>query len=622
MIDLSSAASIERAFFRAFEPPPNVKWYDWARNGGIILPAKVATPRKGSYDVWFTPALVRAAAALADPNVWCVVIKKGSQGGGTQMGFAWLASMAVLDPEQSAIVLGTEDLAKQRSKNTAIPMIEASPLVFEQVAKKKNALGITEYEFNGCRIFWIGGNSVSRLASNPVVRMHISEENKFEEDKKEGSSVELAIERMKNFPQRKALRECTPSTPGVGISKAYDDGTQEEMHVPCPHCEFRAPMVFFADEGGHFVEFDSTLSIGEAAKSAHYTCAACRKPWTDAQRLDSLDRAARMENHGYIGKRTVDETGGIVSIHYPTALSPMVKTADIVAKFLRVKDTPSELKTFVTGWRGLEWRPDTKAVSDDGLIACRAGYERGPQSCPFDAEPIKGFAEKDSLITIFADVQKAGFWVAVRRWWRGGASALLSFEYVETFAQVANIEAHWMGVLKGEHAKRMEEKKTKLQKRLMVWMDSGDGQRQPEIIEACLRYGWTATKGASADMDTLFRESHIEQETGWKVGGQKTSVVQVLINTTSAKHDLTNRIERMEKAQAGTIDGPLVPWWIPGNMPIGKKEYTGQVVAEEYNEEKGIWVLRDGYKHNHAFDCEVGCYVCAHACGFNSLVPD
>jgi len=123
-------------------------------------------------------------------------------------------------------------------------------------------------------------------------------------------------------------------------------------------------------------------------------------------------------------------------------------------------------------------------------------------------------------------------------------------------------------------------------------------------------------------MDTLFKESAIELDTGKKQGGKVSSIAQVLINTNAAKHDLTNRIERMDKAQAGTLEGPLVPWWIPGNMPIGKKEYCGQVVAEEYNEEKGIWQVRDGYKHNHAFDCETGCFVCAHACGFNSLVPD
>lgn len=624
----ATTADLEAIFRASLRPPPNVLWYEWARDGGIILPAKVATPRKGPYDVWFTPALVRAAAALADPAVWCVVIKKGSQGGATQMGFAWLGSMAVLDPEQSAVVLGTLDLARQRSRNTFRPMIQASPELFAEVESHKDALSIAEYEFKRSRLFFFGGGSPTGLSSNAFVRIHISEENKFEEDKKEGSPVELTLERMKNFIQRKALRECTPSVPGMGISKAFEDGTRERMHVPCPHCGERSTLGFHEADGGHFVVFDSSLSPGEAATGARYVCRACRTPWTDSQRWDALDAAARMDNHGYIGDRTITETGGIVSIHYPSALSPMVKVEDIVRKFLRTKESPSELKTFVTGWLGQDWQPEVRQVHDSDLVSCRAAYdvpENGSATNPFDAPEIKAkYEDVDSLVTVAVDVQKAGFWVLVRRWWKGGASALLSFRFVERYAQVREIEEHWMARMMEEHKARMEAKQAKIQKRIVVWIDSGDGNKQPEILEAALKYGWIATKGSSAALDSMFRETVIELQTGWRIGQQATSVAQVLLNTGAAKMDLLDRIQKMERHAEGKMaEGETVtPWWIPGNMPSGKANYCGQVTAERFNAETGLWELRPGYKHNHALDVECMAWIAAYACGMNSMVLD
>ena len=618
MIDLELAA----ACLRGFEPPPSVKWFEWARNGGIIIPAKVATPRKGAYDVWFTPALVGPAEALATHGVWQVVIKKGSQGGGTQMGFSWLASMAVLDPEQAMVVMGNVDLVRQRSKNTFLPMIRASPEVFAQVEDGKDALALQEYNFKGCIIMLVGGNSPTGLSGNPVVRMHVSEENKAADDKEEGSSVELAIERTKNFPQRKIYRECTPSIPGKGISKAYDDGTQEEMHVPCPKCDTRAMMGFHKEDGGHYIQFDSTLEVGLAAKSSAYVCAACSHPWTNAERLDMLDRAARMENNGYIGKRTVEQTGGIRSFHYPSQLSPMVTTADLVTKFLRVKDTPSELKTFVTGWLGKDWSPDIKRVADENLVSCRMAYDLGEPTNPYNCEEIRAKCQDlPSVITIFADVQKSGMWVLVRRWWKGGASALLSFRFVDSYAKVREIEDYWFAALQAEAKTRDELKRPKIPLKLVVWIDSGDGTRQSEIGAAALKYGWTATKGSSTPMDTLFRESAFELETGWRTSDQATSVQQIIMDVSAAKMNLADRIWQMERAREGEVMGEtFAPWWIPGNMPAGKTDYCGQVVSEQYSEETGQWDKRPGYKHNHALDCEVGAWICAYAYGCNSPI--
>lgn len=603
MID--DASDIEAAFLRALSPPPSVKWYEWARNGGVYLPPKVATPFPGPYDVTRTPPLIRAANALTDPRVWCVVLKKGSQGGGTQMGFAWLASLMVLNPAQAAVILGSAGLAAQRSKNTFRPMIQASPPVMSEVAPHKDALSLAEYEFRNGRVLFFGGNSPTGLSSNAFVYMHISEENKFEANESEGAPVGLAIQRTKNFRNRKVFRECTPSIAGDGISKAFEEGTQEFFHVPCPHCGHRARMGWHKEPGVHYVFFDSNLPRGKAAAGAHYRCAACDHPWKESDRLSAIHAAGKLENFGYVKTKTEDETGGIVSLHYPSMLSTLATLPEMVLDFLASKDTPSALRQWVQGCLGEDWVPDVVQASDELLTDCRTAYQLdGMATDPLQSPDLAPMAGQAHLTMISVDVQKGGVWYVVRRWWKGGVSAILQFGYLTTFDEVEAIASKWHEKNIDEVAEDEREKRQPVMRRLAVWMDCGDGSRV-DHLEACLKYGWAATFGAAHTFPGFIRETSRELDSGRRKPDSPSSVTCLELNVSAAKHNL------MDKFRGQNCKGSR--WYIAANTP---EEYGKQVTAERYNPEKDAWEIRKGSKGNHLFDCEVMNYIGAWSNGF------
>lgn len=604
MID--DATSIEASFFKALAPPPSVKWYEWARNGGVYLPPKVATPFPGPYDVTRTPALVRAADALCDPRVWCVVVKKGSQGGGTQMGFAWLASKMVIDPAQSAVILGSASLAAQRSKNTFRPLILASPQVLAEVAPHKDALSLAEYEFRNGRILFFGGNSPTGLSSNAFVYMHISEENKFEGDDKEGAPVGLAIQRTKNFRNRKVFRECTPSIAGAGISAAFDDGTQEYFHVPCPHCGHRARMGWHKEPDVHYVWFDASLPRGKAAASARYRCAVCDQPWKESDRLAALHAAAKLENFGYVKTRNEDDTGGIVSIHYPSMLSTLASLPEMVLDFLTNKDNPAGLRQWVQGCLGEDWVPEVVQASDELLTDCRTAYQLdGTNTDPTTAPELVEVSNLPHLTMVSVDVQKSGCWFVVRRWWRGGVSALLQLGFASTFADVEAVASAWHEKNLAAVADDKKANRPTVARRLVVYADCGDGTRV-DHLEACLKYGWAATFGAAHTFPGFIRETARELDSGKRKADSPSSVQCLELNVSAAKMNLIDKF-RGEKCKSPR-------WFIAANTP---EIYGKQVTAERYNPEKDAWEMRPGAgKDNHLFDCEVMNYIGAWANGF------
>ena len=524
------------------------------------------------------------------------------------MGFAWLASRMVLDPSQAAVVLGTAGLAAQRSRNTFRPMIRASQSVLDEVAPHKDALAIAEYEFRNGRILFFGGNSPTGLSSNAFPLLHISEENKFDADDKEGAPVGLAIQRTKNFRQRKIFRERTPSMMTGGISAAFADGTMEYFHVPCPMCGHRARMGWHKDPGVHWVSFDASLPRGKAAKSARYCCASCGEKWKDSDRLAALHEAGKLENFGYVKTREESDTGGIVSLHYPTMCSTLAALDDMVLDFLSSKENPSDLKQWVQGCLGEDWIPEVVQAQDELLTACRTTYQLTDHTNPLDSDEIRAAVDGlPSIITVMIDVQKDHNWVCVRRWWRGGVSALLNFSRVESFADAEGVADLWHKRIVDEHNQRVKDKLPHIENKVYVWCDCGD-QSRVDHMEAVLKYGWVATKGnPNANMDGYCRDSDFDLSTGRRKEGMPDSVPSLLLNTNAAKLNLIDRF------RGASCRAPR--WYIGANTP---EAYSRQVTSERYNPETGKWEIRRGMgKNNHLFDCETMAYICAWKHGFN-----
>lgn len=588
-------------YIRNFAPIEKVDWVEWARNGGITVSTKANTKWPGFYDVWRTPALVGVAYALQDPDIIHVGVRKCVQGGASQLAYSYMLSRAVLDPGPMMFMTANETLMKKRSQGTLIPMIRESEQINAQVMPGKDSITIPHYQFKGCDGYWIGGNSAAAASSMPIRYLHIDEPDKYRQELKEAPNTDLARSRVATYEDfSKILETCTPTGPKGEINLLYEMGDQRKMSVPCQLCGHRQ---FY---NWQQVKFDTALPVEEAAGLARYHCEACGKPWTDGDRMDAVAAAAKLPDYGWV-KTAQTKKRGLATFHYPWFLSPFIRVEKVVTNFLNAQGVPSKIQDVVNSYFGETWTPEVIRVSDTALENCKAGYKLGgsPEDCHQIASAVKGLPFK---IITHGDIQHKGIWATTSAVWAGGHSALLGVAFLpgeDAFVSLDKFsrEEHTIGGIKsGSH---------------LVGVDSGDGQRTMEIYGACIKFGFVAMKGGNNALPLLFQERTWSLETGKSGQG----IGGLLIDTGAIKHNLAAMIRRTkifppEEFAAGARTLRAGPqFFIPSDVPSA---YCAQLLSEEFDIEKGLWVLRQGKAGaagNHLLDCAVNIYGIAVAAG-------
>jgi len=219
------------------------------------------------------------------------------------------------------------------------------------------------------------------------------------------------------------------------------------------------------------------------------------------------------------------------------------------------------------------------AMKDEWSATCYIGprgqivdkEEAPPGSVPF--------------VTMSIDCQGDHFWIIVRRWARTGHSRLAAYEKVlsnDGLTDWTGLDA--MAAKWGIHPQ-------------LVMVDSGDGNNTQEVYKQCAIRGWGCAKGSgqeyfnvktkNGDMVRRFYQS----PSAIHVPGVQKPTSLVVWSNLSGK-DLFYGL-RARKVFSFARDA--------------SEDYVMQLNSETRVKENGkpIWKLRQGVKHNHAFDCEL-----------------
>lgn len=599
---MKTAASLEAEFRAMFAPPPKLKWWEWARDGGVILSPRVPTPMPGPYDVNRTPELIGIAEAMDDPDTRLVAICKGAQSGATQMAYAWLCCRIKFNPGPAMVVAASLEQAEERNANTLLPMFEDSPELATLLLSGRDATKKASYKFTTCNLYLKGGNSAKGLASNPIRDLIGDEIDKWDPEPGEGDNLKLAIARTLNFPySKKVWLFSTPTTESgkkARIWPAYQNTDRRKMHLPCPKCGHRQ-VVAWKDvvdlKGRDWKDMDPQ----EAAADARIRCqnAECLHLWTDVDRRDSIIAASKLPDRGWMATAISKEFGS-VGFHLPRLVSSLSTLPGMVADFLASKDTPSDLHSFVNNTLGEPWIPETVRAKSTTLDNCKAAYTWGtsPESDPHIAAMTKGL---EFRIFTHGDVQKNGIWAWTQIYWATGHSALLSFQFVGGYKDLE------------EFAQKEWDIGGKKWQSHLVSIDCGDGNRTKEIYDQCAAYGWTAAKGANRELPMLFEYKEWNLETG-RAGGDGVVIPGIYLDTGAIKHNLiavmdgTQQISPEDFAAGVRPKGPQ--FWIPNDIP---DTVPRQLTSEEYDLSANVWRLkkgRAGADGNHLLDCAVNVY--------------
>lgn len=225
---------------RAIRPAPRLTVSQWSDKNRVL--SSVASSEPGRWKTDRTPYLREIMDALGVySDVQEVVFKKGSQIGATEAAFNMIGYYIDMAPCPIMNVMPTRESAIKNSTTRFDPMVLASPALANKVAPegvktKKNSM--LQKSFPGGVLIFCGANSAAPLRSTPVAVLVLDEvDNMPISVAGEGSPIDLARARTRNFPRKKIFILSTPTKQGVSqITTEYESTDMRKWFVPCPHC--------------------------------------------------------------------------------------------------------------------------------------------------------------------------------------------------------------------------------------------------------------------------------------------------------------------------------------------------------------------------------------------------
>lgn len=230
------------------KPDPILSVSEWADQHRVL--SKKASSEAGAWRTSRTPYLKEIMDCLSIFHpAQKVVLKKGSQVGGTESGNNWLGYVMDYAPGPFMLVLPTVDLARKVSRQRIEPLIEECPRLHEKVRAKKSRDSSTTIllkDFPGGTLALAGANSAAGLKSMPARFVMLDELDEFPLDVEgQGDPVSLVLARSRTFSRRKAFLVSTPTIDGISkIDDEFEISDKRFYFVPCPHCGHKQKLEF------------------------------------------------------------------------------------------------------------------------------------------------------------------------------------------------------------------------------------------------------------------------------------------------------------------------------------------------------------------------------------------
>lgn len=231
---------VVRAAMEAARPDPELRVDEWAEEF-MILPKSGPQPGPFRFDRSY-PA--RRVHQVLSPSHPCkrVVAKVASQMFKTQTALNWIGALIHRKPRNILALEPTDTLVKRFSARVST-MIRNVPELRERVAAAKSRDSrntVQAKDFLGDATLYMNtAGSAANLAEVSAPFIYVDEIDRLELNvDDEGDPVELAEARATQYANDcKFFYTSSPSVEGFSkIDELYAKGTQEQYHVPCPHC--------------------------------------------------------------------------------------------------------------------------------------------------------------------------------------------------------------------------------------------------------------------------------------------------------------------------------------------------------------------------------------------------
>lgn len=345
------------------KPPPPVDFVQWAVDH--IVFSRREGPFEGPYNrdlFGYFDEILRALSP--DDPCRVVSLKKSAQIGGTVLGNIFCGGSMEMDPGDFLYVHPTEDNASRWSKMKLVPFIR-STTALTQIFPQRSRDGSDSVLYKERRdgrgaILISGANSPASLSQVSMARQVQDDLAKWEMNAA-GDPETQADSRSRAYEFAKILKVSTPLVePGCRISKSYDQGSQERLYLPCPHCEHMQTL-----------EWENLLSNldEEHPEAAHFTCDDCGAV-IEQHHLPAMRQRGEWRPDNPAAKRVHR------SFYIWSAYSALQSWERIAREWLNAKGDPKSEQTFLNDTVGRAYRtsgeaPPWEALRDRGAQAER-----------------------------------------------------------------------------------------------------------------------------------------------------------------------------------------------------------------------------------------------------------
>lgn len=394
-----------KAFIEVCKPVSKMTGSEWADAKRVIGLGTSAEP--GPWRTWRTPYLKEIMDAATDKMTERVVLMCASQIGKSECLLNTIGYFADQEPSPQLMLQPTVEAAQAFSKERIEKMFSESPGLIDKLEKgkdgrgseKKSSTTILMKHYPGGFLALVGANSPSGLASRPIRVLLLDEVDRYPPTAgKEGPPVKLAVQRTRNFANRKIVMVSTPTI--AGISVIYDEflkGDQRHFLIPCPECGHEH------DFKWESVKWQKDADGKGIPKTAALYCPECGCKIRGHEKVSS----EMLETGHWVASNPGVETR---SYHLNALYSPWVNLSDLVQEWIDAKESgdPEQLKTFINLQLGEPWEEyQAEAEFWETLYRRREFY-------PTDTLP-----EGVLVLTAGVDVQRDRLECSIYGWGKG-----------------------------------------------------------------------------------------------------------------------------------------------------------------------------------------------------------
>lgn len=550
-----------------------------------VIPAAFAIDGVGGkWQTETTPYLREIMDSFGDPSVTLITFMKSTQVGGTEAAYNDLHHIILQSPGPTIVVMPDEKVMRKAASERIIPVLESSAAIRAHMSGLDDDKSALKLKFDRMTIFFTWSNSPSALSSFPCRYVILDEIDKYPRfSGREATPTKLAMERAKNFWNRKIFQASTPTTRAGYIFQAFEGSDKRRYHMPCKHCGVYQTFKF---DQIKVRKTDRDWELVKMNRLAWYECSSCNGIITDRDKTEMLRRGVwcpdgcRVENGKVTGDIPQTTHRGY---HINSIYSPWLTFSDVMAEFLESvhMGDRDKIMNFTNSWLGEifeEKNADTKVADIEALKIPYA-----PRTVPAGVVSI----------TAGADVQIDRVYYSIRGRGYGDESWLIDH-----------------GVLKGDEntneifklndAVLNRSFQTQDGKFLTVRLLAVDAGYRPDEVYEFARHHLdrvVAVLGARSRMPVPYTYATIDKFPGTKKaipGGLQRAMVD-----TDYYKDKMQRIRSMNPPR----------WHI---HPEVDRDYVWQVAAEHRIVERNakgipsfVWRTKPGISANHYGDTEV-----------------